>query len=203
MPVLTKTLLIATRNLKKAEELRRILNDAGIVVCSLQDFPDCPEVEEDGETFLENATKKAITVARHTGILTIADDSGLVVDAIGGRPGVYSARYAGAGANDWENNRKLLQELASFDINERSARFVCVIALASRDGVIAAFEGTVEGMIAREPRGDNGFGYDPLFIPNGWNKTFGELDWSMKDSISHRARALKKLKEYLIDNQNY
>jgi len=203
MPVLIKTLLIATRNPKKAEELRRILKDTGIVIRSLEDFPDCPEVTEDGETFLENAAKKAITAARHTGLITMADDSGLVVDALGGRPGVYSARYAGEGADDQSNNRKLIAELAPFNNNERRARFVCVIALASREGLIATFEGTVEGTIAKGPRGDKGFGYDPLFIPEGLDKTFGELDGSVKDSISHRGMALNRLKGYLVDKQNY
>lgn len=164
---------------------------------TLNDFPECPEVIEDGLSFHENAIKKAIQIAKYTGKTAVADDSGLEVFALGGRPGVFSARYAGEGANDRSNNQKLLKEMEGIEDNKRGARFVCVIALATPDGHLETFEGTVEGTISKQPLGNRGFGYDPLFIPNGWDKSFAEVTPEQKDAISHRSKALKKLKDYL------
>ncbi len=200
--VITREFVIATRNLKKVEEIRRILSKGNddLRFLTLKDYPDFPEVEEDRETFKDNAAKKALAIAQYTGKIAIADDSGLEVYALGGSPGVHSARYAGDNASDRSNNDKLLQEMESID--DRGARFVCVVALAKQDGSVMTFEGFVEGSIARKLRGNMGFGYDPLFIPKGWSKSFGEALPEEKDALSHRAKALKKLKDY-IDNNDY
>lgn len=192
-----KQLVIASRNQKKKNELQQILGDLDFELLSLDDLPPLPEVEEDGSTFAENAIKKAVTVARQTGMLTLADDSGLVVDALQGEPGVYSARYAGPGANDEKNNRKLLQALQNTPDEERTARFVCVIALALPDGRVETVEGTCDGRIDRYPRGSVGFGYDPLFVPDGYEESFAQLSPLIKNSISHRGKALALIKPFL------
>ncbi|MEO5347319.1 MAG: RdgB/HAM1 family non-canonical purine NTP pyrophosphatase [Magnetococcus sp. YQC-9] len=186
-------LVIATRNRKKMEEIQRILALGENDPFFLDDFPGCPEVIEDGLTFTENADKKAITVARFTGLPALADDSGLVVDGLDGAPGVFSARYAGVGVSDGANVAKLLAELAARPHAPRSARFECVLSLADPQGRIAHFTGTVEGRIADEPMGHNGFGYDPIFIPSGYDVTFALMPASDKDSMSHRGRALAAL----------
>lgn len=190
-------LVIATRNRKKLEEMQRLLEGVPVRLYTLDDFPQCPEVEEDEETFEGNAIKKAITVSRCTGKIAISDDSGLEVYALGGAPGVYSARYAGEGANDRANIEKLLSELK--DIKDRRARFVCVIALASPDGKVDVFDGYVEGTIGHEPIGEQGFGYDPIFFPEGFNKTFAEMGAIEKDALSHRGKALEKLRDYILN----
>jgi len=187
-------IVIATRNRNKAKELKKCLADLNFTVLSLSDFPDVPPVEEDGATFEENAVKKAATVAKATGLLTLADDSGLVVDSLDGRPGVYSARYSGQNATDRENNEKLLHELEGAVNEQRQARFVCCAALADKKGLINVAKGTCEGQIGHECRGNFGFGYDPLFIKDGYNKTFAELPLETKNRISHRALALQKAK---------
>jgi len=158
-------------------------------ILGMDEFPDLPEVEEDLDTFKGNAAKKAETQAGLTGLWVLADDSGLEVDALDGEPGVYSARYAGEPADYAANNRKLLAELDGVD--DRAARFRCVIALAHPGIETQTVEGRCEGRIGFSPRGDNGFGYDPLFIPDGYDSTFAELDAEVKNSISHRAMALK------------
>ena len=158
---------------------------------NLGDFPDCPEVVEDGDTFTANAQKKAVEVARFTGCHALADDSGLVVDALQGEPGIYSARYAGEQATDKDNLDKVLQNLDGITDSQRTARFQCVIALATPAGDVTSFAGTVEGKINLEPRGDNGFGYDPVFIPRGFDRTFAQMDPGQKDRLSHRGRALQ------------
>ncbi|MBF0340984.1 MAG: XTP/dITP diphosphatase [Magnetococcales bacterium] len=186
-------LVLATRNRKKMEEIQRILALAEGQLLSLDDFSACPDVVEDGVTFADNADKKALSVAVFTGLHALADDSGLVVDALDGAPGVYSARYAGAGASDAQNVSKLLQELAARPQAPRSARFECVLSLASPQGVRSRFRGTVEGRIATEPQGHNGFGYDPIFIPEGFDLSFACMDAAAKDSMSHRGRALAAL----------
>jgi XTP/dITP diphosphohydrolase len=183
-------LLIATQNRHKLGEIRAILATPGLYVVSALEFPDVPEVIEDGRTFEENAIKKAVSLARATGLWSLADDSGLEVDALNGAPGVYSARYAGEPVSYSANNAKLLHELAG-QVN-RKARFRCAIALSSPRGVARVVEGRCEGHIANSVRGSQGFGYDPLFVPDGFTQTFAEMDPRTKNEISHRARALAK-----------
>ncbi|NCC52290.1 MAG: XTP/dITP diphosphatase [Spartobacteria bacterium] len=183
-------LVIATRNKHKLEEIRAIFTVPGLEIVSAFDYPDIPEVEEDGDTFEANAIKKALEIARATGCPALADDSGLEVEALDNRPGVYSARYAGEPCDHARNNAKLLEELAGQ--SDRRARFRCVIALALPDGQTRTVSGSVEGHIAPAPRGAQGFGYDPLFIPEGHTRTFAELGNDIKHTISHRGRALRK-----------
>ncbi len=190
-------LVIATRNRKKVEEIRRILEGVPVVLYSLDDFPGCPEVEEDEATFEGNAVKKATAVARYSGKPAVADDSGLEVYALNGAPGVFSARYAGAGADDGKNLEKLLSELRDIRGDKRGARFVCVTALAFPDGRVETFRGIIEGRIGHEPKGFNGFGYDPVFYPKGHDMTFAEMSADEKDALSHRGVALRKLRTYL------
>jgi XTP/dITP diphosphohydrolase len=189
-------LVIATRNRKKIEEIRRILEGIPVRLYSLDDFPGCPDVDEDADTFEGNAVKKARAVAGYSGKPSLSDDSGLEVDALGGAPGVYSARYSGTG-DDSKNLEKVLSELKGVEESRRGARFVCVIALAFPDGKVETFEGFVEGRIGKEPKGFNGFGYDPVFYPKGRNRTFAEISPDEKDTMSHRGVALRKLRTYL------
>ena len=161
-----------------------------------------PEIIEDGTTFRANAAKKAVVIAQHTGLLVMGEDSGLDVDALGGRPGVYSARYSGHNATDETNNDLLLKELDGVPYGKRTARYRCAMALADKDALVDVVEASCEGVIAMERRGTNGFGYDPLFLIPSCQKTFGELDLSVKQTMSHRANALKKflklLENYLV-----
>ena len=191
-------LLLATRNAHKTREIQRILGPA-FAVCDLLAYPEIPETVESGNTFEENAILKAITTSARLPMLTIADDSGLEVDALDGAPGIYSARYAGQNATDQQNIDKLLSELArTSTIGGRvPARFRCVLALAREGQVLGTFEGVVEGTIVDLPRGQGGFGYDPVFLPTGFNRTFGELGPAEKDRLSHRARALEKLRAFI------
>lgn len=191
-------IVVATRNRKKLEEIRRILEGLPVKLFTVEDFPGCPEVEESEDTFEGNALKKAQAVAAFTGRTAIADDSGLEVYALNGAPGVYSARYAGEKASDRENLEKLLREMSSVPDDQRGARFVCVIALAFPDGTVKTFHGHVEGRIGRTPLGSSGFGYDPVFYPEGHERTFAQMSSEEKDSMSHRGRAIEKLREYLI-----
>ena len=187
------TLVIATRNKGKIAEIARILSfDSGIQIRSVAEF-DLADIEETGTTFEENAALKALTVARATGFAALADDSGLEVDALNGAPGIYSARYAGNHGDDKANNEKLIRELAGIAPNERSARFVAVIAVAKPDGSTIMARGELEGEISQSARGVNGFGYDPLFKPLGSAKTLGEFEPGRKDEISHRAKALAEI----------
>lgn len=190
-------LVLATRNPGKVRELSQMLAPLGYEVVSLDRYPGVPEIVEDGATFKDNAVKKAATVARHTGRLALADDSGLEVDYLGGAPGVYSARFAGEGHNDRANNEKLLNLLSGVPAEKRSARFRCVVAVATPDGRVFTAEGTCEGVITTEPRGEGGFGYDPLFLVPEYGKTFGELEPAVKNRISHRGRALALAREIL------
>lgn len=192
-----KELLVATGNQGKFREIEELLRGTVGILVSLADFPGVPPVEEDGATFAENAVKKALTAARVTGMPVIADDSGLEVEALGGRPGVYSARYAGADADDAENNAKLLKELANVPADERTAAFRCAIALCFPDGNCRTFAGELAGVILREPRGTGGFGYDPLFLVPEYGQTLAELPLAVKNAISHRGKALAALLEYL------
>jgi XTP/dITP diphosphohydrolase len=191
--------LLATGNRKKAAEIVAILREGeGPVTefASLADFPDLPEVVEDGDTFLANARKKAHPAAKETGLPTLGEDSGLEVDALGGAPGIYSARYAGEDAADGDNSRKLLEEMQDVPAGKRGARYRCVAVLAWPDGREVTADGSCEGEIAREPRGDGGFGYDPVFLL-GDGRMMAELTPEEKDAISHRGRALRKLRTLL------
>ncbi len=183
-------LLIASRNHHKIREIRAIFNVPTVDMVGLEEFPDMPAVDEDGQTFHANAVKKAVTIALAARVWTLADDSGLEVDDLGGGPGVHSARYAGEPVNHAANNAKLLAALAGQVV--RTARFQCVVALASADGKAQIVEGTCAGRIIHEDRGAQGFGYDPLFVPNGYDQTFAEMEPSLKNQLSHRARALRQ-----------
>ncbi|MEO6506757.1 MAG: RdgB/HAM1 family non-canonical purine NTP pyrophosphatase [Chthoniobacterales bacterium] len=190
-------LLIATRNPHKTREFAQMLG-ADFVLEDLLAHPEIAEVPEVGTTFTENAHLKATEVSRQVDGLVLADDSGLEVDSLGGGPGVYSARYAGERATDAENRHKLLSELAPLDADSpRRARFRCVLVLVRAGDVLAMLEGTVEGCILEEERGQMGFGYDPLFQPVGFDRTFAELSAEEKNSISHRAVAVSKLRDFL------
>ncbi len=195
-------IVLATRNKKKIEEIRRITADLPIEVLSLDHFPDCPEVLEDKDTFEGNAVKKAVEVCKCTGKPALADDSGLEVDALGGAPGVYSARYAGGGAggNDIRNYEKLLSDMQNMPSEKRTAQFVCCMALAFPDRATKIFFGYSKGRIALEPKGKTGFGYDPVFIPDGHLKTFAEMTGEEKDKLSHRGQALEKIRNFLHDS---
>jgi XTP/dITP diphosphohydrolase len=183
-------LLLATRNLHKVTEISAILSIPSLALLSMKNYPDIPEVIEDGATFEANAVKKAATLARATGLWAMADDSGLEVDALGGAPGVYSARYAGEPVDYRANNRKLLQAL---DGNpNRRARFRCVIALSDPSGTCMTVQGSCDGRIGHGERGSNGFGYDPLFLPDGYDCTFAEMPSDLKNRISHRSAALRR-----------
>ena len=186
-------MLVSTRNAHKVSEIRAILG-SGFDIHDLSSIPDFPEVEETGSTFEANATLKALAASLHFDGWVIADDSGLEVDALGCAPGVRSARYAGPDADDAANNSLLLKNLADVSECDRSARFRCVIVLARNGKKIAAFNGAVEGTILRSPRGQAGFGYDPLFVAHGSEATFAELGNEEKNAISHRSKALALLK---------
>ena len=183
-------LLIATGNAHKLGEISTILRVPHLELVGMKALGSLPSVVEDGDTFEANAIKKAVSLARVAGLWTLADDSGLEVDALRGEPGVWSARYAGEPSNDAANNRKLLDNLATID--DRRARFRCVIALSDPTGNARTVAGACEGTLLRAGRGHNGFGYDPLFVPNGYSLTFAELDGRTKNLISHRAQALAK-----------
>ena len=187
-------LVIATRNTHKTSEIQRILG-AEFAVRDLGAYPEISEIREGGTSFEENATLKALAVSRTLPGFVAADDSGLEVDALGGAPGIYSARYAGTNATENEMINKLLRELARVGARDdsRRARFHCVVTLARNGNLIGTFEGIVEGTIADEPRGNSGFGYDPIFIPQAFTKTFGELPAEVKNTISHRAKAIRRL----------
>jgi len=198
-------LLLATRNQGKIREFQGLLADVEqLQVLSLNDLGNAPEVVENGLTFEENARKKASEIAVFTRLMALADDSGLEVDALGGAPGGYSARFAGESARDADNNRKLLELLADPPDASRAARFRCVLALAipGPGGPIHFHveQGVCEGRIGRHPRGQLGFGYDPLFIPEGFSRTMAELAAEEKNQISHRARAFRQMREYVLNN---
>lgn len=186
-------LVIATRNINKLKEFKEILKDLQIDIRSLDDFGPIPEAVEDGETFDENAYKKAIHTAKILGLPAIADDSGLVVDSLAGSPGVHSARYASENATDEENLQKLLTELQGS--NNRKAHFQCSLSIAVPSGPALTYEGRCEGVILDEKRGGSGFGYDPVFYYKDFGKTFAELSMQEKNSVSHRGKALAQVKK--------
>jgi XTP/dITP diphosphohydrolase len=189
-----REIVIATRNPGKFREIGAILSPLHLKLLSLKDFPGLPETEENGATFVENAGKKARAIARLTKRLAIADDSGLAVDALGGQPGVLSARYAGENATDQERCQKLLDEMAGIPEGKRQATFVCALAVAFPGGKLQVVEGECRGWIAFAPRGKHGFGYDPIFFVPEFGQTMAELEPEVKNRTSHRARALEKLK---------
>jgi len=192
-----KELLVATGNRGKFLEIEAKLRDAVETFYSLDDFPGIPKVEENAATFADNARKKGQAAAVATGKPVIADDSGLEVDILGGRPGVHSARFAGENASDAANNEKLRKEIAHIPEGQRTAAFRCVIALCLPDGSCRTFTGSLEGIILSEPSGAGGFGYDPLFLVPEYGRTLAELPLEVKNAISHRGKALAQLKEYL------
>lgn len=186
-------LLVATGNPGKLREIQHLLADTEIEIVGLDQFENVPEVIEDGDTFTANACKKAVEMARFTGLLTLADDSGLVVDALNGEPGVFSARYAGEQGDDPANNAKLLKEMANVPDEQRQGAFCCVMALSHPDGQCQTFEGRISGLIMRAERGQGGFGYDPLFLVPEYGKTTAELPMDIKNRISHRGMALRQV----------
>lgn len=193
-----RPLLVATKNSHKAAEIRAILG-AGWDVTDLNAHPEVVAPEETGTTFAENAAIKAVAASKIFPGIVLADDSGIEADALGGAPGVWSARYAGEKATDADNRAKLLRELdaAGARGKERTGRFRCVMALAENGKVIGTFDGAVEGIIINQEKGGGGFGYDPLFVPDGYCETFGQLSAEIKNGLSHRGRALEKVREYL------
>jgi XTP/dITP diphosphohydrolase len=203
---MTRTILVATTNPGKLEELTALLGQLGQDVewLNLKDFPGLSEVVEDGDTFAENARKKALAYAQATGLWTIADDSGLVVDALNGAPGVYSARYAADECSrsnrktmDTDNWKKVLRKLKGVPNEKRTARFVCHLCLASPQKILIEATGTIEGAITHRPMGENGFGYDPVFFISSMNKTAAQLENQEKNGISHRGNAIRQFKPLL------
>lgn len=192
-----RELVIATRNRKKQREIKRLLKGLNIKVRGLDSFRDLPKVEEDGGTFRANAKKKALGISSRTGGLVMADDSGLEIPVLGNAPGVHSARYAGPSQDDKKNTAKVLKDMQGYSGRLRRARFKCAVCLSKGKKVIGIAEGKVEGTITFKPKGGTGFGYDPIFIPRGYSKTFAELGPKIKDALSHRAAALKKAKEII------
>jgi len=192
-----KRLVVATRNPGKIVEINALL--AGLVdqISSTADLVDFPETVEDGATFEENALKKAREASCFSGLPALADDSGLVVDALDGRPGVFSARYAGEGAGDAANNARLLEECQDIPGDRRHGAFLCVLAFVTPEGVERLFTGRVAGRILSAPRGEGGFGYDPLFLVDSFDRSMAELTLEEKNSVSHRAQAFVKFREYL------
>ena len=191
---MTATLVIGTHNPKKCREIARILETPGLRLLTLDEFPDAPEPVEDADTLEGNAIKKATELADALGRMVVADDSGLDVDALDGRPGVYSARYGGEHGNDVRNMERVLGEMVDVPPEDRTARFRTVAAVAVPGKLLATIDGALEGVIGTEPRGSNGFGYDPIFIVPDLGKACAELEPDEKDSISHRGEAFRKLK---------
>ena len=190
-------LILATRNPGKCREMQAMLGDA-VRVQSLDAFPNAPETVEDGSTFEANAIKKAREIAEHTGLPALADDSGLVVDALDGAPGIYSARYAGRHATDEDNNRKLIANLRGIPEDRRTARFCCAMALATPDGLVQTVQAAWEGRVLTSPRGNNGFGYDPLFYVPTHNCTSAQLPAEQKNLLSHRGQALRAISPHIL-----
>ena len=191
-------LLIATHNAGKVRELASLLAGVPMKLKNLAGLDGICEIEETGSTFRENAEIKAAGYAIQSGVWSLADDSGLEVAALGGAPGVYSNRYAGEGASDAAKMRKILDQLAAVPDAARDARFVCAMSIADDTGkIVFTAEGSCPGTLANQPRGTNGFGYDPIFVPDGFDRTFGELSGDIKQQISHRARAIKEIIRYL------
>lgn len=198
-----KRIIAASSNAHKIKEIQAIMGKFGMEVVSRKDA-GVPEFEivEDGETFEENSKKKAVEIMKASGEITVADDSGLMVDYLGGAPGVYSARFAGEECDDEKNNLKLMKLLEGLPQEEKKAQFVSVITLAYPNGEVLVARGECPGRIIEVPTGENGFGYDPLFVPDGFDKTFAQLTEDEKNKISHRAKALEKLEELLTGRED-
>jgi XTP/dITP diphosphohydrolase len=196
-----RKLVVASKNRKKIREIKSIMEEAGYSVISMEEAGGDMEVVEDGKTFEENSFKKAFEVMKATGEITLADDSGLEVDALDGQPGVFSARFSGEGATDEKNNSKLLEMMKDVPAGDRKARFVCAATVVFPDLTYFTVRGECEGEILFEPRGSGGFGYDPLFYIPLYQKTFAEIEPEIKNSISHRAKALSKVKQLLMDDR--
>jgi XTP/dITP diphosphohydrolase len=190
-------IVLASKNQGKIAEIRELLKDMNINILSLYDIEDLPEIVEDGKTLFENAFKKAMLISSYTNKIAIGEDSGLFVDFLGGRPGIYSSRYAGEKATDFENNMKLLRELNNIPVNKRSAKFRTIMVLYIPDNGYKVAEGELEGVIGFKPVGKNGFGYDSLFIIPEYGRSLAELGVDAKNKISHRGKALKKIKEII------
>jgi XTP/dITP diphosphohydrolase len=192
-----KQLVVATKNKKKLSEIKDILKGINLELCSLDAYKAVPPVIENGKTFQENAVKKAVKLARFTKQLCLGEDSGLCVDALDGEPGIYSARFSGRDKSDIKNNLKLLRLLKDLPLAKRKAHYVCAVALADKRGLIGVVEGSCSGLIACEPKGSAGFGYDPLFYIPKYKKTFAQLGEKIKHKMSHRYHALKKTKRII------
>ena len=192
-----KQLVVATKNKKKLSEIKDILKCMDLKLLSLDTYKNVPRIIENGKTFQENAIKKAVKLASFTGQLCLGEDSGLCVNALGGAPGIYSARFSGRDKSDIKNNLKLLRLLKDMPASERKAYYVCAVALADKSGLIGAVEGRCSGLIAFEPKGSAGFGYDPLFYIPKYKKTFAQLGEKIKHKMSHRYYALKKAKRII------
>jgi len=190
-------LIVATKNKKKLEEIKEIIKKANLCISSLLEYPKKVRIVENGRTFKENAVKKAVKVAKVTGMLSLGEDSGLCVNALRGAPGIYSSRFSGKNKSDSQNNLKLLKLLENLPLSKRKAHYACAVALADKKGLIGVVEGKCFGLIGYKLRGTRGFGYDPLFIVPRYNKTFGELGESIKHKISHRYNALKKAQKII------
>ena len=194
-------LVVASRNQKKVKEIKELLKGLKVKITSLRDYPQAPHIVENGKTFQENAIKKAVGIARFTQKLTLGEDSGLEVAALGGRPGIYSSRFSGKDKSDLKNNLKLLRLLGNLQLSKRRARYVCSVALADKNGLFGTAQGFCSGLIGFELRGSFGFGYDPLFIIPKYKKTFAQLGLGIKHKMSHRFHALNKardiMREYL------
>lgn len=191
-------LVVGSKNKEKRREIAAMLKGLPVKVLSLESFPSCADVVEDGRTFEANARKKARVYSKITRALTLADDSGLVVASLNGRPGVYSARFAGEGCTYQDNNQKLLKLLTGSKAGKRLAKFVCVMALYNKGRAVGVVRGECRGRIALAEKGGNGFGYDPVFIPHGFSKTFAELSAATKNKISHRGKALRAAQRAIL-----
>ncbi len=188
-------LFLATRNRHKTREIQTMLGEE-VTVRDATEIPELPEIDETGTTFEENARLKAEEISNHVSGFVLADDSGLEVDALGGEPGIYSARYSGAGCTDLQNTELVLEKMKGVPAEKRNARFRCVLAVARDGKTMATFNGTVEGRLALQIDGEGGFGYDPIFIPEGYETSFGQLSSEIKNSMSHRGRALAQFREW-------
>jgi XTP/dITP diphosphohydrolase len=188
-------LVVATKNKKKLLEIKEIWKRLKVKLFSLEGYSDTPVIIENGKSFKENAAIKAKRIARFTGKPAIGEDSGICIDVLGGKPGIYSARFAGRSKNDFKNNAKVLRLMQGLPAGKRKAHYVCAVALADKSGLIGVVEGRCFGRIAFAPAGSRGFGYDPVFIPRGYKLTFAELGENLKHKISHRFRALKKAED--------
>ena len=190
-------LVLATKNRDKIKEIKHLLRGLKVKVLSIEDYPDLPEVHEDGETLRDNAIKKAVTISAYTGKWALADDTGLAVAALDGAPGVYSARFAGPGCKYIDNNKKLLRLLADLPKSKRRAQFKCVISLADPRGKVHSVTGVINGYIGTEMKGQHGFGYDPVFVVPEYGQTFAQLGLKTKNQVSHRGQALEKIKKVI------